>query len=245
MDKNDVAAILDEIGTLLELQGENPFRCNAYHAAARNISQLETNLRDIVDAGKLNEIAGIGETLREKVTTLVKTGALPFYDELKKKFPPGLLEMLRIPGVGPKKVKVLWDELKIDDLDKLKAACEAGQVAKLKGFGAKTQQKILEGLNFIGQGDQRVRIDQALTLASRLLDGLKKNAPGIIRMELCGSLRRRKETIKDIDLLISSDDPEPIMDCFVKLPGVVQVIGQGETKSSVIVGDGVGRERVQ
>src|SRR4029077_6940353 len=99
MDKAQVAAILDEIGTLLELQGENPFRCNAYHTAARNISQLETNLKEIVEAGKLSENAGTGATVPEKVPTLVKTGALPFYDELKKKFPPGLLEMLRIPGV--------------------------------------------------------------------------------------------------------------------------------------------------
>src|SRR5262249_41863898 len=188
---------------------------------------------------------GVGETLREKITMLVQTGCLPFYDDLKKKFPPGILALLRVPGMGPKKAKLLWDKLGVDDLDKLKQACEAGQVAELKGFGAKTQQKILEGLSFLSQGGQRVRIDQALPLASSLLEGLREKAPGIVRMELCGSLRRRKETINDIDILISSDDAGPIMDVFVKLPGVVQVVAHGPTKSSVIVGEGAGQERVQ
>src|SRR5437870_3223456 len=144
MDKSQIADILELCGTLLELQGENPFRCRAYYNAARAIAQLEANLADIVAAKKLGDIPGIGETLQEKITLLVTTGHLPFYEDLKKKTPPGLLEMLRLPGVGPKKVKVMYEELGLDSLDRLKAACEAGQVADLKGFGAKTQQKILE-----------------------------------------------------------------------------------------------------
>jgi DNA polymerase (family 10) len=243
MDKTEVAAILDEIGTLLELQGENPFRCNAYHSAARTISQLETNLTEIVAAGQLGDIPGIGETLCDKITALVTTGQLAFYDDLKKKFSPGLLEILRIPGMGPKKAKLLYDQLGIDTLDKLKAACDGDQVSGLKGFGAKTQQKILEGLAFLGQVGERVRIDQALPLAMRLMDGLR-SCLGIQRLELCGSLRRRKEVIRDIDILASAIDAGPVMDCFVKLPGVVQVVAQGETKSSVIVAEGAGRERV-
>ncbi len=233
MDKEQVAAVLDEIGTLLELQGENPFRCNAYYRAARTIAQLETSLADVVAAGKLDEIPGIGETLRDKITALATTGHLPFYEDLKAKTPPGLLVMLHLPGVGPKKVKVLHDELGIDSLEKLQAACAAGKVAALKGFGAKTQQKILDGIAFLGQMGQRVRLDQALHLAELLLLGLSK-VPGIIRIELCGSVRRRKETIRDIDILISSSKPAPIMDAFVHLPQVSQVIGQGETKSSVL-----------
>lgn len=243
MDKEEVAGILDEIGTLLELQGENSFRCNAYHNAARALNQLETSLADAVAADKLNEIPGIGKTLCEKITTLVKTGQLPFYDDLKAKIPAGLLQMLRVPGMGPKKVKALHDQLKIDDLDKLKAACETDQVAQLKGFGEKTQQKILEGLSFLGQAGERVRIDQALMLAETLLTGLRK-CPGIIRSELCGSLRRRKEVIRDIDILVSADDAKPIMECFVKLPGVVQIVAHGDTKSSVIVSHGAGSDKV-
>ncbi len=235
MDQNQVAAILSEIGTLLELQGENAFRCNAYHNAARAIQQLDVPLADLVAADKLRTIPGIGETLRDKITTLVTTGSLKFYDDLRAKTPPGLLQILRIPALGPKKVKSLHDQLGIDTIEKLKAACAAGQVAELKGFGAKTQQKILEGIDFLGQGEDRVRIDQALPLAQLLLEGLR-SAPGIVRMELCGSLRRRRETIKDIDILISSAHPVPVMEAFVKLPQVISVVAHGETKSSVVVG---------
>lgn len=237
MDKHQVAAILDEIGTLLEIQGENAFRCNAYHNAARNIEQLEEDLGTVVREGRLTSVPGIGETLREKITTLVNTGELPFYQDLRKKTPSGLLDMMRIQGLGPKRVKLLYDKLKIDTLDKLAEACETGRVAALKGFGDKTQQKIVEGIQFLRQMGQRVRIDQALPLGESLLEAMRA-APGVIRIELCGSLRRRRETIKDIDILISSDHPRPIMERFVTLPGVVQVIAHGETKSSVIVRDG-------
>ncbi len=236
MDKHQVAAILDEIGTLLELQGESPFRCNAYHNGARAIDQLEEDLATVVREGRLASVPGIGDTLREKITTLVTTGKLPFHEDLRKKTPPGLFDIMRIQGLGPKRVKTLYDRLGIDTLDKLAEACESGKVAKLKGLGEKTQQKILEGIQFLRQMGSRVRIDRALALANRLMEGLRK-APGIIRMELCGSLRRRRETIKDIDLLISSDAPGPIMERFISLPGVAQVIGHGDTKSSVIVQD--------
>lgn len=239
MDKHQVAAILDEIGTLLELQGESSFRCNAYHNGARAIEQLEEDLATVVREGRLAGVRSIGDTLREKITTLVNTGKLPFYEDLRQKTPPGLFDILRIQGMGPKRVKLLYDRLGIDTLDKLAQACEGGQVAELKGLGEKTQQKILEGIQSLRQMGSRVRIDEALELASRLIEGLR-TAPGIIRMELCGSLRRRRETIKDIDILISSEDPEPIMDRFVSLPGVTQVIGRGPTKSSIIV-QGEGR----
>jgi DNA polymerase (family 10) len=243
MDKNQVAAIIDEIGTLLELQGENPFKSIAYHNAARAIEQLQGSLPELIASGDLGHTKAIGESIRDKVTTLVNTGHLPYYEELRAKFPAGVFDMLRVQGLGPKKVKALLDELGVDDLDKLKQACDADKVSKLKGFGAKTQQRILEGINFLAQMGQRVRIDQAQPLAMHLLAGLQK-CPGIIRMELCGSLRRRRETIKDIDILVSAKDPAPIMDCFVSLPGVEQVLGHGETKSSVIVGNGAGHGRI-
>jgi DNA polymerase (family 10) len=239
MEKEQVAAVLDEIGTLMELQGENAFKCNAYHSAARTIEQLETSLDDVIRTGKLGELRGIGERMQENITLLHSTGKLPLLDDLRKKVPAGLFQILRVQGLGPKKVKAMYDQLGIDDLDKLQQACEAGQVAKLKGFGEKTQQKILEGIPQVREGSERVRIDQALPLAEAILAGLR-SAPGIIRMELCGSLRRRKETIKDIDILVASDDPEPIMTKFVNLPNVAQVTGHGDTKSSIIVTDGRG-----
>jgi DNA polymerase (family 10) len=234
MDKDQVAAILDEIGTLLEVQGENPFRCQAYHTAARSLLQLEENLSDLVAAGKLDQVQGIGKTLQEKITTLVTMGRLPFYEDLRRRTPPGLTQMLRLPGMGPKKVKALHDKLGVVDLAALKAACEAGRVAALTGFGSKTEQKILEGIRFLDQAGERVRLDQAEALAQALVEGLKDCA-GVIRMELCGSLRRRKETINDIDILISSTDHVPVMDCFATLPGVVEVLARGESKTSVAV----------
>jgi DNA polymerase (family 10) len=244
IDKHQVAAVLDEIGTLLELQGENPFRSNAYHNAARALESLEEDLAVVVREGRLTNIPGVGATLRDKITTLVNTGSLPFYDDLKGKTPPGLLEMLRIGGLGPKKVKALYDELGVTTLADLKAACEQGKVAALKGFGDKTQKKILEGIQFLSETGQRVRIDQALTVATRLIEGLR-GAPGLRRLELCGSLRRRRETIADIDILASADEPGPLMDRFVSLPGVVGVLGRGDTKATVTVGDGVeGGKRV-
>jgi DNA polymerase (family 10) len=234
MDKAEVATILEEIATLLELQGENPFRCLAYTKAARAIEQLEENLADVVSEGRLDAIPGIGATLRDKVTALVRDGQLPFYDDLKAKTPLGLLQMLRLPGMGPKKVKALFDNLKIDDLAKLKAACEADQVSGLKGFGKKTQEKILGGLAFLDEAGERVRIDTAQAVADKVFAELAK-LPGVARLELCGSLRRRKETIKDIDLLAVSADPIALMAAFVAMPMVKNIVGQGETKSSVVL----------
>src|SRR5262245_22912659 len=235
MGKDQVAAILAEIGTLLELQGESPFRTNAYHNGARAILQLEEDLPTVVREGRLTSIPGIGATLSEKITTLVTTGRLPFYDDLRAKVPEGVVQMLRIPGMGPKKVMALNQQLGIDTIDKLKAACESGEVAKLRGFGAKTQDKILEGLRFLSEVGNRVRLDQALAVAAVITEGLR-GLKGIKRMAVCGSIRRRRETVKDIDVLVSCDgDPTPIMERFVSLPGVIQVTGQGETKSSIIL----------
>jgi DNA polymerase (family 10) len=243
MTKEQVAAVLHEIGVLLELRGENSFRCNAYFNGARSLEQLEEDLETVVRTGRLGSLPGIGETLREKITTLVTTGRLPFYEDLKQKTPPGLLKMLRIQGLGPKKVKALHDQLGITDLDQLRQACEQDRVAGLKGFGKKTQEKILEGLAFLDEVGERVRLDQALPIAQGLLEGLR-DVPGVVRIALCGSLRRRRETVKDIDLLVSATDPHPITERFLHLAGVRKVIGTGETKSSVVLGDPSGAGRV-
>jgi DNA polymerase (family X) len=240
MDKHQVARILDEIGTMLEIRGENSFRCLAYHNAARAIEQLEEDLQTVVASGNLSSIQGIGETLQQKITILVQSGSLPFYDRLKAETPPGLIHMLRLPGVGPKKVRLLYDQLGIDKLESLRLACLQGRVAGLKGFGEKTQQKLLEGIEFLNRIGQRVRIDEALVVAQALLDGLR-DCGGIQRMAVCGSLRRREETIQDIDILISSDQAQPVVDRFLGLPLVLQVVGRGDTKASVIVDYSLGR----
>ncbi len=238
MDKHRIAQILDDCGTLLELQGENPFRCQAYHNGARALEQLEGDIVDLVAGGKLAGVRGIGETLVQKITTLVTTGRLEFYEELKVKTPPGLVEMLRIPGLGPKKIKVVYEQLQIDTIPALKQACSDGRVAALKGFGERTAKKILSGIEFMAQAGQRFRIDEALAIASPILDWVRDH-PNAIRSELCGSLRRRKETIKDIDILVGARESKPIMDGFVSLPGVMEVLAHGETKSSILLEPGI------
>ena len=243
MTKDEIAAALEEIGTLLELKGESSFRTMAYHNAARALSQFEGDFQEHVQTGRVGEIRGIGASLAEKIHELAETGELPQLNELRAAIPPGVIAMLKIPGLGPKKVKALSEDLKLTTIDELKAACEAGTVAKLKGFGAKTQAKILEGIGFLGTIGQRVRLDLALPLGEALVEQLKK-LPGVIRAELCGSLRRRRETAKDIDILISSADAKPIMEAFVSLPEVMQVVAHGETKSSIVAAMTVDREKV-
>jgi DNA polymerase (family X) len=242
MTKDEAAAVLDEMGTMLELKGENSFHCNAYHNAARALEQLTGNLDELV-AGGLQGVRGIGSSMRDHITELARTGQLKAHEELKKSLPAGLFEMLRIPGVGPKKVKALYDNLHVDTLDKLQAACEAGRVAVLKGFGLKTQQKILDGIAFLGQAGSRVRLDMADALAEVVLERLKR-VPGVQRWAVCGSLRRRRETVKDMDLVVSADDPQPLMDAFVAMPEVVNVTGKGDTKSSVVLAMDYGGAKV-
>lgn len=238
LDKMRIAAILDEIGTFLELKGENPFRCQAYHNAARAIAQLEGDLGEWIEQKRLTEIPGIGKDLAQKIETLYKTGRLEQYEELRREIPAGLLELLRVPGLGPKKAKALYDNLGIDSLSKLRQACQEGRVAKLRGFGEKTQQKILEGLAFLDKTGKRVLLAEAEYLADRICGELRK-LKEIIRIQACGSLRRRKETVGDLDILVSSNHPKIVMDKFVSLPEVIQVTAHGETKSSVVLENGL------
>src|SRR5213592_3084990 len=173
MEKELVAEILTEIGTLLELKGENPFKTRAYINAARAIESLTEPLSKVIEEERLGEIKGIGEALQEKITTLVQTGRLPYYEDLKASIPPGLVEMLDIPGVGPKKVKTLHDRLGIESIEQLQAACNAGKVALLDGFGDKTQSKILEGIQFKRTYAVRHHLDTALAAAEPALDALR------------------------------------------------------------------------
>jgi DNA polymerase (family 10) len=243
MTREDVAAALEEVGILLELQGESSFRTLAYKNASRALLSMSEDLRAAIESGHLAEVHGIGDSMREKIETLVRTGELPQLTALRAKIPAGVIQMLRLPGMGPKKVKALHEDLKIDTLEALKQACESGKVAALKGFGEKTQQKILDGLRFLGEVGQRVRIDQAYAIGKTLLDRVSK-LPGVIRAELCGSLRRRRETAKDVDLVASAKDAKPIMDAFVSQPEVMQIIGHGDTKSSIVFGMNVEGQRI-
>ena len=233
MTKSEIVAALDEIGTLLELTGENDFRVRAYKNGARALDQLEGDFKQLVASGTLSKTRGIGDALQEKITTLFNTGSLNYLDELRASVPPGLLEMLKLPGIGPQKVKLLHSVLQIDTIEKLKIACDRDQVSQVKGFGKKTQTKILEGIAYLGTIGQRVRMDLARALADVLIDQIRA-LPGVIRAVVCGSVRRGRETAKDIDILVSSANAEPIMDAFVKFPQVLKVVNHGPTKSSIV-----------
>src|SRR5947207_10360503 len=201
MDKDRVAEVLNEIGTLLELKGENPFKTRAYANAARALEALTESLDKLIAENRLGEIKGIGEALQKKITELVTTDKLAYYEELKASIPAGLVEMLGIPGVGPKKVKALHDRLGVASIEQLEAACKAGQVASLAGFGEKTQTKILEGIQFKRTYSARHHLDTALAAAEPILDSLRSH-PEVIRCSTGGSLRRWRETIGDIDFLV-------------------------------------------
>ncbi|MGO9588394.1 MAG: DNA polymerase/3'-5' exonuclease PolX [Limisphaerales bacterium] len=238
MDKEQVAEILAEIGILLELKGENPFKTRAYANAARTIESLVEPLAKIVAENRLGEIKGIGEALTKKITEFVTTGKLKYYDELKASIPPGLIEMLEIPGLGPKKIQALNQKLGVDSVEKLEAACHAGKVAKLDGFGEKTQSNLLEGIERRRAYASKHLLSEALRVAEPLLDDLRGH-PDVIRCSAAGSLRRVKEVIGDIDLLASSKKPAEVIGGFVAQPGIIKVTARGETKASVILDGGV------
>lgn len=238
MDKEQVAAVLVEIGTLLELKGENPFKTRAYANAARTLESLSEPIAKLVAEKRLGEIKGIGEALEQKITELVETGGLKYYDDLKASIAPGLVEMLDIPGLGPKKIQALNKKLGVDSIASLEVACKAGKVAELDGFGEKTQTNLLEGIERKRQYASKHRLGDALALAEPLLESLRQH-PDVVRCSTAGSLRRFKEVIGDIDLLASSKQPVTVIECFVAQPGILKVIVQGDTKASVILEGGI------
>jgi DNA polymerase (family 10) len=238
METARIAQIIDEMGTLLEIQGENPFRCRAYHTAAQSLASLPADLSEMITDGRLREVPGIGETMHAKIVQLATTGQLPAFDELRRQTPPGLLALLRIPGLGPKKIKALHDTLKINTLADLRAAAESDKIAHLKGFGAKTQTNILDGIAFVEKAGERILQSHALRLVAPILEAVRAHSQ-VIRAEVCGSLRRRAETIGDLDVLFSSRNPPAVLDAFVKLPQVATVLAHGPTKASIRLGEGV------
>jgi DNA polymerase (family 10) len=238
MDKDQVADILAEIGVLLELKGENPFKTRAYANAARALEGLTTPLATLVAEHRLGEIKGIGEGLQQKITILATTGRLPYYEELKASIPAGLIEMLQIPGLGPKKVKVLHDKLGLLTVADLEAACQAGKVAALDGFGEKSQAKVLEGIQFRRQYASRHLLSEALAAAEPILESLRQH-PDVIRCSTAGSVRRFKEVIGDVDFLASTQQPAKVIEFFTTQPGILRINAKGDTKASVILAGGI------
>lgn len=232
MDKADIAAVFDTLATLLELRGDNPFKIRAYQNAARVLETLPEDLDTLLAENRLTEVRGIGRDLAERIAEIRSTGRCAMLDDLRAAIPAGLIAMLEIPGLGPKKVKALREALGVESVEALQKACEDGLVAGLKGFGDKTQEKILAGIrNREAYGKRHLR-PVALGVAESILAALRE-VPGVTRLEAAGSLRRRMETVGDLDFLAAAADPGPIMTRFRTLPGVGEVTASGETKSSV------------
>ena len=238
MTKDQVAASLREIGTILELNGENPFKCRAYLNAARTLETSPTDLTELVRTDRLGELPGIGDALRDKITTLVNTGKLPYLEELRTTIPSGLLSLLDLPGLGPKKLRILRDQLKIESIEALTKACQDGRLASLDGFGEKTATNLLDSIQRRATYSKLHRLGTALPAAQSLLNHLRE-CPSVSQAEIAGSLRRGKEIVKDLDLIASSNKPKEVMKAFISAPNVEKVIAHGETKSSVILAGGI------
>ncbi len=238
MNRNEVADILEHIAVLLDLKGENQFKIRAYENAARSVRAILDEIDVFIKNHKLSEIKGIGKALDEKITRLVTTGKLEYYEELKASIPPSLIEMTRIPNLGPKRIRQINKLLKISTIHDLEAACRNDIIAQLEGFGKKSQEKILEGIQAIKKYRDKYLFSIAEEEADRIFQELRKNKH-IKRLSFAGSLRRKKETIGDIDLVASTSNNKHVMDAFVSLDEVTSVIAKGDTKSTIALASGI------
>ncbi len=240
MTNDRIADTFDQIADLLEFQNANPFRVRAYRNGARIIRDLPERLSAIVedDQRQLTDLDGIGKDLAEKIVTLISTGELAQLNELLEQVPATVLAIMRVPGLGPKKAAVLFNELGIQDLDQLREACLAGKVRELKGFAAKTEQTILKGIEIAAAANERILWADADRIAQEVLEHLRA-CKSIEKMEMAGSYRRGRETVGDLDVLVVSQDAQEIMDRFSELPDLVSVTARGETKMSIRIHSGL------
>ena len=233
-----ISQIFRNVAQILEIKGDNPFRIRAYERAAQNIEGLTENIENFVAQDRLGDIPGIGKDLAYKIKEFIKTGRLKVYQDLKRTIPAGLLDLLNIPSVGPKTAKLLYEKLRIGNIQDLENAINKNKLQGIFGIKEKTVQNILKGIELRKKRKERMTLAQAIEAADEFVAALKK-LPGARKIAIAGSLRRQKETVRDIDLLVISDAPEKIMDAFVKFPQVKEVLGKGKTKSSVRTKDDV------
>jgi len=219
LDNKGVSAVLHEVALLLELKGENPFKVKAYSNAARSIEILGKDLERMIHETRLKEIKGVGDALAHHITELVTTGKLQLLEELKTSIPPGHLEMLKIPGLGPKKIKALYDALDIKSIGELEYACSENRLVELEGFGQKTQEKILQGIQQIKKYRGRYLYGEVIEVAEGILKKVLSH-PEVLRASLAGSLRRKMEVVKNINLVASTPHPKDVLAAFSKLPEV-------------------------
>jgi DNA polymerase (family 10) len=232
MDNKQVARILYDIARLLEIKEENPFKIRAYQNAARSIEGLNENVNDLAASKRLQEVPGIGKAIAEKIEEFVRTGKMEFYETLRASYPPGLFDLMKIPNLGPRKIRILYDQLGIASIKELEYACLENRLLNLKGFGKKTQEKLLEGIKIASASEGRHLLNKVLPVARELLAYLKE-CPSIDQVEIAGSVRRWNEIINDLDLVASSSKPAEVSRFFLKMPYVCSIIAQGDTKTSV------------
>lgn len=239
MDNPEIARTLEEVADILEIQNANPFRIRAYRNAVRTVETVTVPLRRWVEERRaLTDLPGIGKEMAGHIQEMVETGTLGFRDQLLAEVPRSLIELMRLPGLGPKKAKKVWDELKIGSVDELEAAAREGRIASLPGFGAKSQEKILAGIAEYRQHGSRFLINEAERAVEPLLAYLRE-IPEIERLEVAGSYRRRQETIGDIDLLAIASQPVPVMERFRAYAQVDKVLMAGDTRSTIVLGSGL------
>jgi DNA polymerase (family X) len=238
LTNKQIADIFLNIADMLEVQGENKFKFLSYRRAGETLSELPRDLKAYIEDGTLEEIPSVGKAIAEKIREMLDTGKLNYYERLKEQVPLGVVNMMRVNGVGPKKAKLFWESLNITDVPALEKAAQGGQLRDLSGMGEKSELKILEGIAALARYSGRMPIGKAKPLAESVIAELHK-LPQVQEITFAGSMRRGRPTIGDVDFLVASDDPDPIMEKFVKTPNVARILGQGHTKSSIELDNGL------
>ena len=238
MNKDEIIGVFENIARLLELKGENPFKIRAYLHASKALETLAEPLEKLIAEERLVAVDGIGKATAEKIATLSTTGRLDYYNDLRDEFPPDILTIFDIQGLGGKKIKVLWDSLKIHSITGLERACKDGRVATLPGFGEKTATNILKAIEHMRSHAGEFRYGDIAALAGSLLEDLRPH-PEVGQAQIAGSFRRKKEIVRDLDFLVSTKKPEAVMEFFTTHPLVENILAHGATKSSVILQNGI------
>ncbi len=239
MTNREIAEILGSIGDMMDILGENRFKVLAYRRAAENILSLGQDIRVYWRAGTLEEIPGVGSAIADKIDELLTTGELEFYDRLQDQVPPGVVSLLEIPDVGPKTARLLWEQMGLQSVAEVEAAARTGELQRLPGLGAKSEAKILSGIEALHRRSGRIPLGTAWPVATDLLEGLRATCPEVLDATVAGSLRRMRPTIGDIDLLAASEVPAAVMRAFAVLPRVAEVVLSGRTKTTVRLHNGL------
>ncbi|MGI6458041.1 MAG: DNA polymerase/3'-5' exonuclease PolX [bacterium] len=234
MDKMQIADIFTEIAELMELQGENVFKIRAYLKAARALENLNESIQQVYQEGRLQEIEGIGKAIAEKIGEAIETGVVEYHQELKKSLPEGIPDLMKLPSMGPKKAKLVYEHLGISTVEELKAAALAGRLRELPGMGKKSEEKILKGISLFEQHSGRHHIGVAFPIAEEIMRRIA-SVKGVHQLETAGSLRRGRETVGDVDILVSTDNGAEVMAEFLRTGGIREILAQGSTKSSILL----------